>query len=70
MGKPDALSQCADHSSGQSDNDNMMLLTPDLFCIHTGINIVSPEKQILADIQNSLHKDIQEESVAKAAWGL
>ena len=52
MGKPDALSRRADHGSGQSDNDNMTLLTPDLFHIHTlsAINIVGPEKKILTDI--------------------
>ena len=72
MGKPDALSQCADHSSGQSDNDNMTLLTPDLFHIHalSAINIVGPKKKILTDIQNSLREDVQEESVAKAAQEL
>jgi hypothetical protein len=31
MGKPDALSRRADHGSGQGDNDNLTLLSPDLF---------------------------------------
>ena len=50
----------------------MTLLTPDLFHIHalSVINIVGPEKEILTDIRNSLHKDAQEESVAKAAQEL
>jgi hypothetical protein len=34
MGKPDALSCQADHGSGQNDNDNMTLLSPELFCVH------------------------------------
>jgi hypothetical protein len=34
MGKPDALSRRADHRSGQGDNDNLMLLAPELFRIH------------------------------------
>jgi hypothetical protein len=34
MGKPDALSRCANHGSGQGDNDNLMLLAPELFQIH------------------------------------
>jgi hypothetical protein len=34
MGKPDALSRRADHGSGQGDNDNLMLLAPELFRIH------------------------------------
>jgi hypothetical protein len=34
MGKPDALSRQADHRSGQGNNDNLMLLAPELFQIH------------------------------------
>jgi hypothetical protein len=34
MGKLDALSRRADHSSGQSNNDNLTLLSPELFRIH------------------------------------
>jgi hypothetical protein len=34
MGKPDTLSRQADHGSGQGDNDNLMLLAPELFRIH------------------------------------
>jgi hypothetical protein len=34
MGKPDALSRWADHGSGQGDNDNLMLLAPELFWTH------------------------------------
>jgi hypothetical protein len=33
MGKPDALSRWADHRSGQGDNDNLMLLAPEMFRI-------------------------------------
>jgi hypothetical protein len=31
MGKPHVLSRRADHGSGQGDNDNLTLLSPDLF---------------------------------------
>jgi hypothetical protein len=31
MGKPDALSRQADHRSGQGDNENLTLLSPELF---------------------------------------
>jgi hypothetical protein len=34
MGKPNALLCRADHSSGQGDNDNLMLLSPTLLHIH------------------------------------
>jgi hypothetical protein len=35
MGKPDALSRWANHGSGQGDNNNLTLLAPELFRIHT-----------------------------------
>jgi hypothetical protein len=56
MGKPDALSRQADHNSGQNDNDNMTLLSPELFRIHalSAIALVGPERDILRDIQHSL----------------
>jgi hypothetical protein len=34
MGKPNTLSRWSDHGSGQGDNDNLMLLAPELFWIH------------------------------------
>jgi hypothetical protein len=49
MGKPDALSRWADRRSGQGDNDNLTLLAPDLFRIHTlaGARLESDECNIL-----------------------
>jgi transposase InsO family protein len=69
MGKPDALSRRADHGSGQGDNSNMTLLTPELFRIHalSGIKLVGEEQNILREVRKSLRDDEQEESVAKAA---
>jgi hypothetical protein len=69
MGKPDALSRRADHGSGQSDNDNLTLLSPDLFQIHalSGARLEGDERNILRDVRRSLRDDTQEESVAKAA---
>ena len=45
MGKPVALSCWADHSSGSSDNENMILLTPDHFAIHAlqGLEVIGEE---------------------------
>ena len=45
MGKPDALSHWADHDSGSSDNENMILLTPDCFAIHAlqGLEVIGEE---------------------------
>jgi hypothetical protein len=72
MGKPDALSCRANHGSGQirkNDNNNMTLLSPELFHIHTlsAIALVGPECDILRDIQCSLQDNKQEELIAKAA---
>jgi hypothetical protein len=49
MGKPDALSRRADHRSGQGDNNNLMLLAPELFQIHVlaGIRLEGDEHNIL-----------------------
>jgi hypothetical protein len=49
MGKPDVLSRQADHGSGEGDNDNLTLLAPELFRIHTlaGIRLKGNECNIL-----------------------
>jgi hypothetical protein len=67
MGKPDALSRRADH--GQGDNDNLTLLSPELFRIHalSGVRLEGDERNILREFRRSLREDTQEESVAKAA---
>jgi hypothetical protein len=69
MGKPDALSRRADHGSGQGDNDNLTLLSPELFRIHAlaGVRLEGVEHNILREVRRSLKDDMQEESVAKAA---
>jgi hypothetical protein len=67
MGNPDALSRQADHRSGQGDNDNLMLLAPELFRIHAlvGVRLEGDERNILREVWHSLKDDVQEESVAK-----
>jgi hypothetical protein len=69
MGKPDALSRWDDHRSGQGDNNNLILLAPELFRIHTlaGARLEGDECNILREVRRSLKDDVQEESVAKAA---
>jgi hypothetical protein len=49
MGKPDALSRQSDHGSGQGDNNNLTLLTPELFRIHAlaGARLEGDERNIL-----------------------
>jgi hypothetical protein len=69
MGKPDALSRRADHRSGQGDNNNLMLLAPELFRIHAlaGARLEGDKRNILREVQHSLRDGVQEEAVAKAA---
>jgi hypothetical protein len=69
MGKPDTLSRWADHRSRQGDNNNLTLLAPELFWIHTlaGSRLEGNECNILREVRRSLRDDMQEESVAKAA---
>ena len=68
MGKPDALSRRADHGSGQEDNNNITLLTPELFQIRAlaGVDSSGEEQSILRDIRRTLKDGVQEETVAKA----
>jgi hypothetical protein len=69
MGNPDALSRCANHGSGQGDNNNLTLLAPELFWIHTlaGARLEGDEHNILREVWGSLRDDVQKESVVKAA---
>ena len=72
MGKPDALSHHADHVSGQDNNSNMTILSPELFQVHalSGLDIVGEERNILQNIRHSLCDNDLEESVTKAAQEL
>jgi transposase InsO family protein len=69
MGKPNALFRQADHGSGQGDNNNLILLAPELFWIYalTGVRLEGDERNILREVRRSLKDDAQEELVAKAA---
>ncbi|KAG5724724.1 hypothetical protein E4T56_gene8003 [Termitomyces sp. T112] len=72
MGKPDALSRRADHGTGAGDNDNIVLLKPELFAICTLEEIVAQgdEANILRDIQRSNQEGAQEDAVAQATQAL
>jgi len=69
MGKPDTLSRRPDHSKGTSDNEDVVLLQPELLAIQAleGIQSKGPEKDILREIRQRNQKGDQEEPVAKAA---
>jgi hypothetical protein len=53
MGKPNALSQQLDHRDGKQDNENIMLLKPELFMIRAleGWSVKGEEKDLVREIQ-------------------
>jgi len=69
MGKPDALLRRLDHSNGASDNEDIVLLWPELLAIWAleGVQLEGLEKDILREIRQGNQKGDQEEPVAKAA---
>jgi len=69
MGKPDALSQRLDHSKRAFDNEDVVLLRPELLAIRAleGVQLEGPKKDILREICQGNQKGDQEELVAKAA---
>ena len=69
MGKTDALLHWADHGTGAGDNNNIVLLRPELFAIWAleGLVIQNEEVSILADIQKGNQEGLHEDVVAKAA---
>src|ERR1700675_959213 len=69
MGKPDALSRCADHRSGVADNADITLLGPELFQVRAleGVTVAGEEHSILRDVRKALADGELDESVAKAA---
>ena len=69
IGKPDALSRRPDHGKGASDNEDVVLLRPELLAIQAleGVQMEGPEKGILKEIRQGNQRGDQEEPVAKAA---
>ena len=72
MGKTDVLSRRADHGSGAGDNDNIVLLTPNLFTIRAleGLHIVGEERDIMREIQRGTRDGETEVQIGKVAVGL
>ena len=69
MGKADALSRRPDHGSGGDDNDNIVLLKPEVFAIRVlgGVTLSGEEEAILEEIKELMKSGNMEESVVKAA---
>ena len=68
MGKSDTLSRRSDHGSGVNDNDNLTLLTPNLFAIRAfeGLEVSGEERDILKEIRCGMEMEDQEDVVVKA----
>jgi len=68
MGKPDALSRRPDHSKGASDNEDVILLRPELIAVRAleGLHLEGPEQDMLREIHQGNQRGEQEEPVAKA----
>ena len=69
MGKPDALSQRLDHGKGASNNEDVVLLRPELIAVQAleGLHLEGPEQDMLREIRQGNQRGEQEEPVAKAA---
>ena len=65
MGKPDTLSQRSDHGSSIEDNQNLTLLTLNLFAIRAleGLQVVGEKKDILKEIRCGMEAEDQGEVV-------
>jgi len=69
MGKPDALSRRLDHGKGASDNEDVILLQPELIAVQAleGLHLEGPERDMLREIRQGNQRGEQEEPVAKVA---
>ena len=69
MGKLDALSQRPDHGKGASDNEDVILLQPELIAVRAleGLRLEGLERDMLREIRQGNQKGDQEEPIAKAA---
>jgi transposase InsO family protein len=68
MGKSDALSRRPDHGSGREDNENIVLLRPELFAIRAmeGLTFEGEEKEIARQIRDGVKRGQMEDAVAGA----
>ena len=62
MGKSDALSRRPDHGDGTNDNDNLVLLKPDLFAIRAleGVTVTGAEAEIVVEIRAKTKVGVRE----------
>jgi transposase InsO family protein len=70
MGRADALSCRPDHGSGQHDNENVVLLKPELFEIRAmeGVELTGEERGLLAEVRKGMEEEGSFEKGVKEAW--
>ena len=68
MGKSDTLSQRVDHGTRTKDNQNVTLLTLDLFAIRAleGLEVSGEEKDLLKQIRREMETETHKDLVVKA----
>jgi len=69
MGKPDALLQRPDYGNGASNNEDVVLLRPELIAVQAleGLYLEGPEQDMLREICQGNQRGDQKEPRAKAA---
>jgi len=69
MGKPDTLSRRLDHGKGTSNNEDVVLLRPELIAVQAleGLHLEGPEQDMLREIHQGNQKGDQKEPIAKTA---
>ena len=68
MCKINMLSWISDHASGAGDNDNLTLLSLELFAPRAleGLMAIGEEQDLLWDLQKAFQESNKEESIVKA----
>jgi hypothetical protein len=69
MGRLDVLLRRADHGDGGQDNQNVMLLRPELFAIQAleGVELTGEEARMLKEVRKGNREGRQEDAVATIA---
>jgi len=69
MGKPDALSRRPDHGKGTFNNEDIVLLRPELIVVRAleELHLEEPERDMLREIRQRNQRGDQEKPVVKAA---
>src|SRR5215475_11985905 len=72
MGKADALSRRADHGDGGGDNDNIVLLRPEMFAVRAleGVTFEGVEREVVRDIRRGIREEKYDDATSTAVQEL